>query len=79
MDGLSAPPPERGLLRVSHPNVDADSLTVAKYLLEEHVVVLAPGSGFGTAGEGWLRLSFANSLERLEIGLDRIAAGIDAY
>jgi len=41
--------------------------------------VLAPGSGFGTAGEGRLRLSFAASTERLRTGLDRIADGIASY
>ncbi|MFQ3320854.1 MAG: aspartate aminotransferase [Natronomonas sp.] len=79
IDGLSAPRPEGAFYAFLDPDVDADSLTFAKYLLEEHGVVLAPGSGFGTAGEGRLRLSFANSMEQLELGLDRIAAGIDAY
>jgi aspartate aminotransferase len=40
--------------------------------------VLAPGSGFGDTGEGNLRLSFAASLDELEEGLDRIAAGVAA-
>jgi aspartate/methionine/tyrosine aminotransferase len=61
------------------PDVDADSLEFAKYLLREHGVVLAPGDGFGEAGEGKLRLSFANSMDRLEAGLDRIETGIESY
>jgi aspartate aminotransferase len=79
IDGLSAPRPEGAFYAFLDPEVDADSLTFAKYLLEEHGVVLAPGSGFGTAGEGRLRLSFANSMDRLETGLDRIEAGIASY
>ena len=78
-DGLSAPRPEGAFYAFLDPDVGADSLPLAKYLLEEHGVVLAPGSGFGTAGEGRLRLSFANSMDRLEEGLDRIEAGVAAY
>ena len=79
IDGLSAPRPEGAFYAFLDPDVDADSLPFAKYLLTNHGVVLAPGSGFGTAGEGRLRLSFANSMDRLETGLDRLEAGIEAY
>ena len=79
IDGLSAPRPEGAFYAFLDPAVDADSLTFAKYLLEEHGVVLAPGGGFGNAGEGRLRLSFANSMDRLRMGFDRIEAGIESY
>ena len=79
IDGLSAPRPEGAFYAFLDPAVEADSLTFAKYLLEEHGVVLAPGSGFGSAGEGRLRLSFANSMDRLRMGFDRIEAGIESY
>ena len=79
IDGLSAPRPEGAFYAFLDPDVEAESLSFAKYLLTDHGVVLAPGSGFGAAGEGRLRLSFANSMDRLEEGLDRIAAGIAAY
>jgi aspartate aminotransferase len=79
IDGLSAPRPEGAFYAFLDPEVDADSLPFAKYLLREHGVVLAPGSGFGTAGEGRLRLSFAASEAWLRTGLDRIAAGIASY
>ena len=48
------------------------SMELAKRLLYEYDVVTAPGSAFGAAGEGYLRLSFANGRDRLELGLDRI-------
>jgi len=79
IDGLSAPRPEGAFYAFLDPDVEAGSLPFAKYLLTEHGVVLAPGGGFGTAGEGRLRLSFANSMDRLEAGLDRIEDGIAAY
>jgi len=43
-------------------------------LLEEHRVALAPGEGFGERGRGWARLSLATADDRLELGLERLAA-----
>ncbi len=54
--------------------LDGTSLDVAKRLLAEEGVVLAPGGGFGDAGEGYLRMSFAASEERIDEGFDRIEA-----
>ncbi|WP_458206145.1 pyridoxal phosphate-dependent aminotransferase [Haladaptatus sp. NG-SE-30] len=51
---------------------DGTSFEIAKRLLTEYGVVTAPGGGFGDAGEDYLRLSFANSMERIELGLDRL-------
>ena len=59
------------------PEVEASSLDVAKELLADYGVVLAPGDGFGEAGEGQLRLSFANDLDRIETGFDRIERFFD--
>ncbi|MFB6082131.1 MAG: pyridoxal phosphate-dependent aminotransferase [Halanaeroarchaeum sp.] len=50
------------------------SLTVARRLVEEAGVVTAPGVGFGDAGEGHLRISFASSMADLEAAFDRIEA-----
>ena len=44
----------------------------ASYLLKEARVVTAPGSGFGKAGEGHLRISYSVSYEQLEDGMRRI-------
>jgi aspartate/methionine/tyrosine aminotransferase len=41
-------------------------------LLEEQRVAVAPGEGFGAAGEGWARLSVAVTDEQLELGLERL-------
>lgn len=45
---------------------------LANYLLEEAGVALLPGTSFGKYGEGYLRLCFANSLENIEIALDKL-------
>ena len=79
IDGLSCPRPEGAFYAFLDPGIDDDSLSVAKHLLKEHGVVLAPGDGFGEAGRGRLRLSFANSEDRLHEGFDRLEAGLRAY
>jgi L-glutamine---4-(methylsulfanyl)-2-oxobutanoate aminotransferase len=45
----------------------------AESLLTEHRVAVAPGEGFGSQGEGFVRLSLAVSDETLELGLERLA------
>jgi len=45
---------------------------LANYLLEESGVALLPGTSFGDMGEGYLRLCYANSIERIERALELI-------
>ncbi len=45
---------------------------LANYLLEEAGVALLPGTSFGKYGEGYLRLCFANSMQNIEIALDKL-------
>lgn len=54
-----------------------DSLDFAKRLVREARVGLAPGSAFGPAGEGHLRLCFASSTGRLSAAMDRLQAVLD--
>jgi aspartate/methionine/tyrosine aminotransferase len=49
------------------------SVQLADRLLDEAGVVTLPGTGFGDEGEGYLRLSYANSIANLDEGLRRIA------
>lgn len=51
----------------------ADSVRLASRLLEEAGVAVAPGRDFGPGGEGFLRFSYATSLERLHEGVARLA------
>jgi aspartate/methionine/tyrosine aminotransferase len=63
------------------PNVSAfgrKSDWLAEYLLEEAGVALLPGTSFGKNGEGYLRLSFANSLENIMDALERMKAALQA-
>lgn len=44
----------------------------ASRLLEEEKVAVVPGTAFGDCGEGFLRISYAYSLENLKIALGRV-------
>lgn len=49
---------------------------LADYLLEEAGVAVLSGTAFGKFGDGYLRLSYANSLENIQEALERIQAAI---
>jgi len=49
-----------------------DSRRYADYLMTEANVAVLPGTAFGAFGEGYIRISFANSMENLQKALDRI-------
>ena len=48
----------------------------AERLLREEKVAVVPGTAFGDCGEGFLRISYAYSLENLQIAMEKIAAFI---
>ncbi len=43
-------------------------------LLNEHAVACVPGSAFGPCGEGFVRMSYATSLAKIKLAVERIAA-----
>ena len=48
----------------------------ANRLLQEEKVAVVPGTAFGDCGEGFLRISYAYSIENLKIALGKIEAFI---
>jgi len=59
------------------PNVTGtgrDSKSLASALLTEAGVACLSGTAFGAGGEGYLRFSFANSVENIQKALERIGA-----
>ena len=44
----------------------------AMRLLDEQKVAVVPGTAFGDCGEGYIRCSYASSMEKLHIALDRM-------
>jgi aspartate aminotransferase len=61
------------------PNITGTGMNSRKlgdHLLYNAGVAVLPGTSFGKYGEGYLRLSFANSIENIKKALDRIAKGV---
>ena len=86
VDGLNAIPGVRCPLPqgafYAFPNVEAfgrSSNELADYLLEEAGVAVLPGTAFGRNGEGYLRLSYANSMENIAKALERMARALEAF
>ena len=44
----------------------------ATRLLEEQKIAIVPGTAFGESGEGYVRVSYAYSMDRLKEALSRI-------
>jgi len=57
--------------------IGKNSETVANELLEKAHVITIPGSAFGLHGEGYLRISYANSEENLREAVKRIKKYIE--
>jgi len=55
-------------------HISHDSLALAREILEETGVALTPGIDFGQGAEGFLRFSYANSMQNLNTAVDRLAA-----
>jgi aspartate/methionine/tyrosine aminotransferase len=56
-----------------------DSYQFAFDILKEAKVGVAPGIDFGTNAEGYLRFSYANSLENIEEGMNRLERYLERY
>ncbi len=58
---------------------DRDSFRLANYLLDKAGVATVPGAAFGSEGEGYLRLSYATSMENIREGIARIKRALERY
>jgi aspartate/methionine/tyrosine aminotransferase len=75
----------RGLARLEVPEADGamylflrvvgeeDSVRLAKRLIDEVGLGLAPGRAFGPEGEGWLRWCYAAERAKIEAGVERLS------
>ncbi|MGA2766987.1 MAG: pyridoxal phosphate-dependent aminotransferase [Candidatus Bathyarchaeia archaeon] len=64
------------------PNITGTGMDCRKlgdHLLNNAGVAVLPGTSFGKYGEGYLRLSFANSVENIKKALDRIAKAVKKH
>ena len=74
--GLTCPEPEGAFY--AFPNIEGTGLSSAEFeerAMHEAGVALLSGSGFGAFGEGYVRLSYANSQENLRKALE----GLDRF
>jgi len=79
IDGISCVLPKGAFY--AFPNITGTGRTSKEFadlLLEEYGVAAIAGTSFGDAGEGYLRLSYANSEENLSRALERIETAVGA-
>ena len=77
LPGVTVAVPDGGLYAFLRIEGQDDSLALAKRLVAEQGLGLAPGVAFGPEGEGWLRWCFASrEPERLTRGVGRLARAI---
>jgi aspartate/methionine/tyrosine aminotransferase len=69
---IPVPPTGAFYIFVNARHLSADSYALAFDILEKVKVGVAPGIDFGPGGEGYLRFSYANSLENLKEALGRL-------
>jgi aspartate/methionine/tyrosine aminotransferase len=62
---------------VNASHIDPDSYRLAFDILDSAGVGLTPGIDFGEHGEGYLRISYANSLENIVEGIRRLTGYIE--
>jgi aspartate/methionine/tyrosine aminotransferase len=86
VSGLRAMPGVRCLVPAgafyAFPNIraiDPDANALATHLLNDAGVAVLAGTAFGAHGQGYLRLSYANSVEAITEALSRIRASLDRY
>ena len=62
------------------PNISGTGKTseeITDYLLDKAKIAVVPGSVFGNYGEGYIRISYANSYENLEIAMSNMKSALE--
>ena len=63
------------------PSIKKSGLTSEEFaqgLLQQEKVAVVPGNAFGISGEGYIRCSYATSIEQIEIAMNRIGRYMDS-
>ena len=77
IDGLSCLCPKGAFyIFINCKALNMKSAELADYLLEHAKIALVPGDVFGPGGEGYLRMSFANSYENIVEGCKRLSEAV---
>jgi aspartate aminotransferase len=79
IEGLHAHEPDGAFYAwVDARSLGMTSAELSGYLLAQGDVATYPGTAFGSAGEGFVRLTFATSEDDISLGLERIAEAVGA-
>lgn len=80
IDGVSCKMPEGAFYVFPNTSkIDSDSRRLADFLLNDAGVAVLSGVAFGAHGQGYLRLSYATSVENIREGLRRIRDALKQY
>lgn len=78
IDGISCLCPKGALyIFINISELHKTSQEVADFLIENEKIALVPGSVFGSNGDEYLRMSFANSYENIVEGCKRLKNGVE--
>jgi aspartate/methionine/tyrosine aminotransferase len=72
LPGLQVPQADGAMYLFLRVAGEDDSVRLAKRLIEEVGLGLAPGRAFGPEGEGWLRWCYAADWKKIESGIERL-------
>ncbi len=75
--GLTVEPKGAFYILVNAWHLSSDSYGLAFEILEKAGVGVTPGIDFGRNAEGYLRFSYANSIENIRLGLDRVESFVN--
>ena len=78
IDGISCQCPKGAVyIFINCKSLGMKSADLSAYLLENAKIALVPGDVFGPGGEGYLRMSFANSYENIVEGCKRLKEAVE--
>jgi aspartate/methionine/tyrosine aminotransferase len=77
--GITVEPTGAFYILANSKKFSQDSYKLAFDILQEAKVGVAPGIDFGTGAQGYLRFSYANSMENIEEGMNRLQRYLERY
>jgi aspartate/methionine/tyrosine aminotransferase len=79
LDGVRCSMPQGAFYAFANiEGIGMTSRAAADYFLYEAGVAVLSGTSFGSNGEGYIRLSYANSLQNLELAIARMAGALES-
>jgi aspartate aminotransferase len=79
LPGISYVPPDGAIYVFPRVALRMPSAELARRLLAEEAVAVAPGSAFGPHGEGHIRLAYTVPVERLDVAVERLRSFLDRH